>query len=181
MARLLEQYLPPVNEDGIITAKAVSFQSTLAVTGATTLSGATTVSSTLNVTGTPTFTLAPVGPIKNVTTNSAAVGATVVLTIAQSGGVFLNVSTSGSPSWTLPVGVSGTNFCFITANTTTGFTVTNATQVIHFKTSSTGTALTSTTTLTNTQATAVVGDAINLVCDGTAWWATAQTGIYAAS
>jgi hypothetical protein len=92
--------------------------------------------------------------------------------------VFQNRSTSGSPSWTLPTAANGLTYTFTTANTTAGFTVTGGT--IHAKTASTGTAV-SGTTLTNTQATAVVGDAITLVCDGTAWWVTAQTGIFTAA
>jgi hypothetical protein len=109
---------------------------------------------------------------------SALAGATVVLKATQSGGTFQNRSTSGSPSWTLPTAANGLMFTFTTANTTAGFTVTGGT--IHAKTSATGTAVTG-TTLTNTQATAVVGDAITLVCDGTAWWVTAQTGIFTAA
>lgn len=121
-----------------------------------------------------------VGNRSNVIT-SATVGATVVLTAAQSGSVLINASTSGSPSWTLPAATtSGLNFTFLTANTTTGYTITGA-QVIHAKTSATGTAITTTTTLTNTQGTAVVGDAIEIVSDGAVWWIRAQTGIFAAS
>lgn len=113
------------------------------------------------------------------TIQSALVGATVVVTAAQSGSVFQNRSTSGSPSWTLPAVANGLEYTFTTANTTTGFTVTSA-ATIHAKTSATGTAV-SGTTLTNTQATAVVGDSITLVCDGTGWWVTAQTGIFTAA
>ena len=113
------------------------------------------------------------------TVQSALVGATVVLTAAQSGSVFQNRSTSGSPSWTLPAVANGLEFTFTCANTTAGFTVTSA-ATIHAKTSASGTAV-SGTTLTNTQATAVVGDSITLVCDGTAWWVTAQTGIFTAA
>lgn len=112
---------------------------------------------------------------------SATVGATVVLTASQSGSVLINASTSGSPSWTLPPATtSGLNFTFICANTSAGFTITGA-QVIHAKTSATGTAITSTTTITNTQATAVVGDSLEIVSDGAVWWAREQTGIFAAS
>lgn len=114
------------------------------------------------------------------TIQSALVGATVVVTATQSGSVFQNRSTSGSPSWTLPTCANGLEYTFTCANTTAGFTVTGA-QVIHAKTSASGTAITTTTTLTNTQATAVVGDSITIVGDGTAWWVTAQTGIFAAS
>lgn len=126
----------------------------------------------------------PTGGISNFTApviQSALVGATVVLTAAQSGSICINRSTSGSPSWTLPAATTaGLQFTFICANTTAGFTVTGA-QVIHAKTSATGTAITTTTTLTNTQGTAVVGDAISLVSDGAVWWMTSQTGIFAAS
>ena len=37
------------------------------------------------------------------------------------------------------------------------------------------------TTLTNTQGTAVIGDSVTLVCDGTSWRAISQIGIFAAS
>lgn len=170
MAEKIEEFLPGIRENGIVTDKNVTFGGTMAVTGVATFTAA------------PVFTAAPTGPATRPTTNSATVGATVVLTAAQSGGVLINVSTSGSPSWTLPANAaSGVNFTFICGNTTAGFTVTSASQVIHFKTSASGTVLTSTTTLTNTQATAIVGDTISIVSDGTAWWMTAISGIFAAS
>ena len=158
-----------VNGVAFATNKPATFGSTVAITGATTITGALTVTGAIS------------GPrVSNVIT-SAAVGATVVLTAAQSGSVCINASTSGSPSWTLPAATTaGLRFTFICGNATAGFTVTGA-QVIHFKTSATGTALTSTTTLTNTQGTAVVGDAITIVSDGAVWWMESQTGIFAAS
>lgn len=170
MAQLFEDSYPLGVQGAFRTNLPMVLGSTLAVTGVATFTAA------------PVFTAAPTGPQTRPTTNSALVGATVVLTAAQSGGVFINVSTSGSPSWTLPANAaSGVNFTFVTGNTTAGFTVTSASQVIHFKTSASGTVLTSTTTLTNTQATAIVGDTISIVSDGTAWWMTAISGIFAAS
>lgn len=138
-----------------------------------------TLSADLVVGGTTTFATAPTGP-KTATTVvfSALVGATVVLTAAQSGGVFINRSTSGSPSWTLPTNVAGLTYTFLTSNTTAGFTVTGGT--IFAKTNAAGTSVTG-TTLTNTQATAVIGDAITLVADGTSWRVTSQTGVFAAA
>lgn len=121
------------------------------------------------------------GPQTSLTATSALVGATVVLTAADSGKTLINASTSGSPSWTLPAPVNGLKFTFVCGNTTTGFTFTSSAAVVHFKTSASGTVLTSTTTVTNTQATAIVGDTISIVCDGTAWWMTAISGIFAAS
>jgi hypothetical protein len=156
-----------VNGVAFATNKPASFGSTVAVTGNTTIGG------TLAVTGALT------GAFNYLVVKSATVGATVALTAVQSGGTFINVSTSGSPSWTLPTAATGLEYTFICGNTTAGFTVTGG--VIHAKTSATGTAITTTTTLTNTQGTAVVGDAITIVCDGTAWWMTSQSGIFAAS
>lgn len=151
---------------GYYSAKPISTTSTLTA-------GATTITGALAVTGAIT------GPRVSTVTSSAAVGATVVLTAAQSGQININASTSGSPSWTLPAVASGLRFTFICGNTTAGFTVTSA-ATIHAKTSATGTAV-SGTTLTNTQASAVVGDAISLICDGTAWWTDSQTGIFTAA
>ncbi len=154
---------------------------TLSGTGATLAVGGTSAfTGVATFTVAPVFTVAPSGPQTRTVTDSAAVGATVVLTAAQSGQVFKNASTSGSPSWTLPTCANGLVYTFLCGNTTAGFTITGA-QVIHAKTSATGTAITSTTTITNTQGTAVVGDALTIVGDGTAWWVTAQTGIFAAS
>jgi hypothetical protein len=168
MSTLIEHYVPVVKFSGLNTDTAVVFGSTLAVTGASTFTGAAT------------FTAAPVfnGGTRRVVTQSALVGATVVLTAADSGGVFINRSTSGSPSWTLPTNVAGLTYTFVVASTTAGFTVTGGT--IKAKTNAAGTAI-SGTTLTNTQGTAVVGDTITLVADGTNWVMVAQSGIFAAA
>lgn len=142
------------------------------------------IQTTSDVTGaTGTFTdivstNAPSGPTSRPVTNSALVGATVALTAAQSGQVFNNRSTSGSPSWTLPTAANGLWYTFTVSNVTTGFTVTGGT--IFAKASATGASVTG-TTLTNTQATAVIGDTITLVCDGTSWRMTSQSGVFAAA
>lgn len=142
--------------------------------GNNTFSGTNTFSGATSFTGAVTNT----GGISRSVSQSALVGATVVLTSADSGKVLINRSTSGSPSWTLPTNVAGLYFTFVVANVTAGFTVTGGT--IKAKTSATGTAI-SGTTLTNTQGTAVVGDTITLVADGTNWVATSQSGIFAAA
>lgn len=158
----IENYVPYVKlNKGIKTALPISTTSTLTVTGAA------------------AFSTAPTGPKISTVATSALVGATVVLTSADSGKTLINVSTSGSPSWTLPAAANGLGYTFVCGNTTAGFTVTAA-GTIHAKTSASGTAV-SGTTLTNTQATAVVGDTITLVSDGTAWWMTAQSGIFTAA
>jgi hypothetical protein len=152
-----------------------TFTGTNTFSGSLVASGGVTGNVTGNLTGNVTGT---VTGYKRPTIQSALVGATVVLTAADSGKVFQNRSTSGSPSWTLPTAADGLWFTFVCANATAGFTVTGGT--IKGKTNASGTAI-SGTTLTNTQGTAVVGDTITLVCDGTAWWMTAQSGTFAAS
>lgn len=165
----LGQYNAAVRQNGV----RLNTNEPLVAAGTNTFSGAT------SFTGTVTFTTAPTGPVVSAVSTSALVGATVVLTAADSGKTFINVSTSGSPSWTLPAAANGLQYTFVTGNTTAGFTVTAA-GTIHAKTNAAGTAV-SGTTLTNTQATAVVGDTITLVSDGTAWWMTAQSGIFTAA
>ena len=158
----LEDSIPEVKYNDLKTQKAVTLESTLAVTGVATFAAQ------------PVFSA---GTTRAVNLN-ALVGATIVLTAADSGSVNINRSTSGTPSWTLPTNVAGLTYTFVVASTTAGFTVTGGT--IKAKTSATGTAI-SGTTLTNTQGTAVVGDTITLVADGTNWVAVAQSGIFAAS
>lgn len=162
MTQFIEDFLPPIKSAGLNTEENTS------------------LGGNLSVTGTATFATTPVvtAGIKRNVTQSALVGATVALTAADSGGVFINRSTSGSPSWTLPTNVAGLYYTFVVANVTAGFTVTGGT--IKAKTNAAGTAI-SGTTLTNTQGTAVVGDTITLVADGTNWVATSQSGIFAAS
>ena len=168
--KTIEGTTPVVQQNGFNTNKASNF------------GAAVTMETTLDVTGTPTFATAPLGPKVWNVTNNALVGATVVLTEAQSGRVFVNRSTSGTPSFTLPTLAAGLTYTFICGNTTAGFTVTGASP-IQAKTSATGTAITTTTTLTNTQGTAVVGDAITITGDATSntWRMVSQTGIFAAS
>jgi hypothetical protein len=156
----IENYQPVVKYNGGIYS-ALPIQTTSDITAA-------------NVTSTNPIT----GGTKRPTVQSALVGATVVLTAAQSGGVFNNRSTSGSPSWTLPAAADGLWFTFTNSDVTAGFTVTGGT--IKAKASAAGAAI-SGTTLTNTQATAIVGDTITLVCDGTVWRMVAQSGIFGAA
>lgn len=174
--RPIENYNSATKLNGFRTNKTATFGGTVTMTSTLAVTGVATF------TAAPVFTAAPTGPSTRPTASSALVGATVVLTAADSGKVLINRSTSGSPSWTLPTLADGLLFTFVCGNTTAGFTVTGA-QTIQFKTNVSGTALTTTTTLTNTQGTAVVGDTITIVGDGTGntWKMIAQSGIFAAS
>lgn len=163
----IEGYVPVVRlNEGIFTEYDIETTDNLVVGGNAT------------VTGTLTATAGFAGPQTRTVSQSALVGATVVLTAADSGSVLINRSTSGTPSWTLPTAAAGLYYTFLVSNTTTGFTVTGGT--IFARASATGASVTG-TTLTNTQGTAVVGDTVTLVCDGTSWRAVAQMGVFAAS
>jgi len=173
----LEEFIPALKYGANFGTESITAGAISGTTG--------TYSSTLGVTGVATFTAAPVfsaapsgASTLRTVTDSALVGATVVLTAAQNGQTFNNRSTSASPSWTLPTASNGLWYSFTVSDVTTGFTITGGTM--KFKTTAVGSTL-SGTTLTNTQATAVVNDFITFVCDGTVWRAVAQSGIFAAS
>ncbi len=179
MTIYIEDHLPVVKYQGLNTQKAVTFESTLNVTGAVVLATTLLVTGVATFTAAPVFTAAPSGASAlRTVTNSALIGATVALTAAQCGQTFNNRSTSGSPSWTLPTAANGLWYTFTVSDVTTGFTVTGGT--IFAKANAAGASVTG-TTLTNTQATAVIGDTITLVCDGTSWRVVAQSGIFAAA
>lgn len=179
----IEGSLPVVQIAGFNTNKAAAFGSTIAVTGAATFASTVAITGNATVAGSLTVTGAITGPRVGNIVVTAAVGTTVVLTAALSGTTYIMSATSGTPSFTLPAVAAGLEFTFITANTTAGYTVTTGTtSLIRAKTTATGTAITSTATtgtLVNTQATAVVGDSIKLICDGTDWRMVSQTGIFA--
>lgn len=168
-ASTLEAALPIVQQRGLNTNKAVNLNGLTVDT-----SGNTAVTGTFTASGATTFP----GGTTRPTSSSALVGATVVLTAADSGKLLINRSTSGSPSWTLPTAADGLWFTFYTANVTAGFTVTGGT--IFARASATGASVTG-TTLTNTQGTAVIGDNITLICNGTDWKGIGQNGIFAAA
>lgn len=171
----IEGYVPVVRlNEGIYSEYAIETTSNLIVAGTSAFTGVATF------TASPVFSAAPTfnGGVTQPVTLSALVGATVVLTAAMSGGLFINRSTSGTPSWTLPTAAAGLWFDFLVSSTTAGFTVTGGT--IFARANPNGASVTG-TTLTNTQGTAVVGDFVRLVCDGTSWRATGQLGIFAAS
>lgn len=161
----------PVTLSG--TAANLAVGGTLAVTGTSTFTGAATF------TANPIFSAGITPP----TLATGLVGATVVLTAAQSGTVLYNNSTSGTPQWTLPAAAVGLIFYSVTTSTTNAIKFfTGTTSVIRGHTTAAGTVITSTATtgtFLNTQATAVKADSCTLWCDGTDWFATNEVGIWA--
>jgi hypothetical protein len=182
MAINLKNYEPALMAGADIEITSADFSiDDLTVVDDAAIGGDLAVTGTLTQTGAAAFTVAPTGPQKRTTVaSSAAVGATVVLTAAQSGGVFINASTSGSPSWTMPTNAAGLYYTFVCANATAGFTLTGGTFKALTNPGGTGTAITG-TTLTHTQGTADIGDSITFVADGTNWVAVSQAGIFAAA
>jgi len=146
-------------------------------------SGNATVAGTLGVTGAASFAGAMAGLKMTPITGTAD----VVLTAAQSGAVVYCSKGSGNQLVTLPAKAAGLLFTVVCANTATGMTIKpgDATAILRANARTAGAdaaALASTAntgSLVNTQATAVLGDHITLHCDGTDWWAIAQSGIFA--
>lgn len=173
MSVKLEEMFNEIQQQGINSAK----------TG--TLSGALTVSGNITSTGTNTFSGLNTfsGGIVPPSLASGLVGATVVLTAAQSGTILYNNSTSGTQKWTLPAAAVGLIFHSVTTSTTNATTFfTGTAAVIRGHTTAAGTVITSTATtgtFLNTQATAVLGDSCTLWCNGVDWFATSQVGIWA--
>lgn len=115
--QLIEQFIPPIQSDGLNTNTNTTLGGTLAVTGATTLTGAATLSSTLAVTGASTFT--GLATFSTAPTFSGGRTATVVnestnatLTQAQSGSTVVFTSGTGA-HLTLPTPVVGTFYDFL--------------------------------------------------------------------
>lgn len=169
----IENYVPVVRlNQGIYSAYAIQTTSNLSVGGTSTFTGVATF------TANPVFSAGITPP----TLATGLVGATVVLTAAQSGTILNNNSTSGTPQWTLPAAAAGLIFYSVTTSTTNAIKFfTGTAAVIRGHTTAAGTVITSTATtgtFLNTQATAVKADSCTLWCDGTDWFATNEVGIW---
>lgn len=117
MTRYIEHFVPVVQYHGLNTQKAVSLESTLAVTGATTLTGAVTANGGITVGGASTFTsgtgaVTLSGPVTQKANVISGSGATVTLTAAQSGSTVLFDRAAGI-IYTLPAPVVGLWFEFV--------------------------------------------------------------------
>src|ERR1700694_2455998 len=92
-ASTIELNLPIVQQRGLNTLKASNLAGVLITTaGNVTVPGTLAVTGATTQTGAQAFTVAPTGPQVRATNPSAAVGATVVLTAADSGKVLINGS-----------------------------------------------------------------------------------------
>lgn len=103
MAQKIEEYIGGIRENGLVTDKAVTFGTTLAVTGVATFTAA------------PVFTAAPTGPVS---TSVLASSGNTTLTAAMSGATLLFDSAAGI-TFTLPTPVVGMTYNFFTSVTQT--------------------------------------------------------------
>lgn len=125
MGRTIEEYIPPLKEDGINTAENIVTTGTItsagatnsgnsSVTGTLAVTGATTLSSTLAVTGASTLSGA-VNYKRQVTDTGGAYATPIALTEAQSGRVVL-VDDAAGLDFTLPALAAaqiGTHYKFL--------------------------------------------------------------------
>lgn len=161
MARYIEDFIPVVKFDGLVTAKAVSLESTLAVTGVATFAEA------------PVFTLGQPRPVV-----VEASSATPTLGVTGS----VNVATKGSATqtYTLPAAAAapGAVYTFVCGNASGEILINPVasdkivalTFVAIGTDADTGQISNTTTGIKNTAATNVVGDSITLISDGVLTW-----------
>ncbi len=170
MSQKLEDHLPVVRYNGLNTDKAVDLNSTLNV------EGAVTFQSSLTVSGATTFSGASV-------LNTEDLTATNTLTAADSGKIlFLNAETEFAT--TLPAPAAGLHFKFIckAAPASASYTIVTASSNVmigginelEVDTEDDGPYIADGNTITFVDGTAVVGDWVELVSDGTSWYVTGQ-------
>lgn len=168
MALKVEEYLPIVRYNGFNTDKDVNLGGTTTLTGATNISGAAAFTST-------------VYGVKPYVANDVS-AATVAVTAAQSGGIFIATKGSATQTYTLPAVAAGLIYTFI-AGDAAGELLVNPTGsvVMELKASEGGATIATVagTGIKNTAATNVKGDSITLVCDGAKWWTSNQSGTWA--
>lgn len=174
MARVIEDYIPPIKEDGLVTAKAITTTSTITAAGITN-------SGTLTQTGATALSTVLFKDLTEVVT------ATNVILAAESGSVFFLNSATEFVS-TLPAPAAGLHFTFIVTAAPSGasYTVVGASGTpihgmvlskdLNGATDSGATAGTGVLTLTFVDSKSQKGDSAEFWSDGTDWFVVARTG-----
>lgn len=172
-----------INGSSVVSANSVTgaLEVTGAVTADTTLHavGATTLDSTLDVAGLASFTGGLAAPSENVT-------ATNVITAAETGKTFFLNSATEFVS-TLPAPAAGLKYTFIVVAAPSGASytvVTNSSANVikgqqHSAAGDAGDTGTADDTITFVDGQAVAGDRVDLVSDGTSWFAYAYSKVAA--
>ena len=177
MARKLEDYIPPIKEDGIYTEKNIQTTGNMAVGGTGTYTGVQTFAAT------PVFTAGVPRGFSTTSADTIAVGA------ADTGKVYLATKSSATQTFTLPAVAAGLTYTFICGHAS-GEILINPTGSVVFTITSfaavgadadTGIVTTSAGTgIKNTAATNAIGDSITLVSDGVGWYGVGiSSGIWA--
>lgn len=107
---------------------------------------------------------------------------TATYTDADSGKIVIATKGSATQTFTLPAAAAGLEFTFVCGHASGEILIDQAgSEVINCKASEGGAAVATAagTGIKNTAATNVLGDSITLVSDGTSWYATNQSGIWA--
>lgn len=174
MARTLEEYYPPIKEDGLVTNENATIGGTLAVTGNTTLSGA------LAVTGAITG-----ASVAGKALTEAVTAETESVSADESGKVYVQTRTSTTVTFTLPGAVAGLTYTFVCGHADSEILINPASGdaivgKTHGAENATGIAPAAGTGIKNTAATNVVGDHCTLVAlDTTTWYMTSVAGVWA--
>jgi len=177
MGRLIESYLPPVLEDGLNTAKDVSFTGAVAMSGAVSFTGAVAMS------GAVSFTGATAGIKRPAEIQLTGTGDT--LTAAESGTTMIATKASATQTFVLPsAATSGLSFTFICGNAGGEILIDPAgsENIITKAANNAGASVAPAggTGIKNTAASNVLNDYLTLVSDGVdTWYTVAQSGIWA--
>lgn len=171
----IENYVPVVKQQGLNTDKAADFDSTLNVQGATTLQNTLTVTGQITGSSSIFVTGGTIGPLANeATTTTDALGG------SESGKtIFLNSATGFVT--TLPAPAAGYNFRFIigaTAPTSGNHTIvtSSSSNVIYGNVVVNGAEVAGSAedTISFVASTALPGDWVQVVADGTNWYVSGQ-------
>lgn len=160
MSRKIESYIPPIQEDGIVTDKNITTAGNLTVDGVATLNGS-----------------------KNLT--EAVTADTETISASESGKTYVQTRSSTTVTFSLPPAEAGLRYTFVCGHASSEILINPATgDAIVGKSSGaddgTGIAPAAGTGIKNTAATNVVGDFCTLVAlDGTTWYMVAVAGVWA--
>jgi hypothetical protein len=117
--------------------------------------------------------------LRAVTTTTAD---TATYTNEDSGRIVIATKASATQVFTLPAVASGLEFTFVCGHASGEILVNpTGTVVFNIKASEGGAAVATVagTGIKNTAATNILGDSITLICDGTSWYGTKQSGTWA--
>lgn len=171
MAQYIEDYLPPIQDQGLNTLENASIGGTLGVTGASTFTGAITANGGITGTAAIPLTYGTVYPIVNPNGTPVAYTGDATLVAADLNKNVTNTGASGTVVLSLPA-VTGL----------TGYTLhveVTAAQIVRLlPVSGTAIALGGSAVVTKyLNIAAVIGNMVDIYCDGTRWLVVNRDGV----